>query len=186
MLNNILEDLSLKMEKSINVLNVTLQTLRIGRASPNFLDKVMVFAYGCQTPLNQLATVTVVEVRSMIVQVWDKLLINEVKKAIIKADLGITPIVEDQIIRITLPILSEKRRDELIKIAHKYGEDAKIAIRNIRREFMDQLKKIEKNHEISKDDYSKSITKIDNITKEFVNKVDSYVSSREKEIATIS
>lgn len=186
MFNNILEDLPTKMEKPIDVLNTTLQTLRIGRASPNFLDQVLVLAYGSRMPLNQLATITIVEARSMIVQIWDQSLISAVNKAIVETNLGVTPILEDEKIRITFPILSEERRGELVKIAHKYGENAKIAIRNIRRDSADQLKKLEKNHEISEDDCHNSLLKIDDITKKFIDKVGSNVCSKAKEISTVS
>lgn len=174
-----------KMEKAIKVLMNELKGIRTGRANSNFLDPVRAIAYGTKTPLNQLANITVADSRMLTIQVWDKDLVKSVEKGIIEANLGVNPIVEGDMIRITLPQLTTERRKELVKISHKYGENTKISLRNIRRDAMDVIKKQEKDSTISKDDMHKMSENLQNLTDKYVKKIDQMVIDKEEEITKI-
>lgn len=174
-----------KMTKAISVLKKELSGLRTGRASINLLDPVVVEAYGNKTPLSQVGTISTPDPKTITVQVWDKEMVKTVEKAITEANLGLNPSSDGQLIRVNLPPISEERRKDLVKIAHKYGENTKIALRNIRREGMDQLKKMEKDGDISKDDHHASSNDVQKLTDEFISQVDSTVKSKESEILTV-
>ena len=180
-----MNDLKSKMENSIRVLDNELKGLRTGRASVNLLDPVMVEAYGSRMPLSQVATVSTPDARIISVQVWDKGMVKAVEKAITEANLGLNPSSDGQLIRLPLPLLSEERRKELVKLSHKYGENTKIAIRNVRRDGMDVLKKMEKDSVITKDEHHSFSEEIQKITDDFVNKVDGHVKLKEQDILTI-
>ncbi|MFC9277457.1 ribosome recycling factor, partial [Bacillus spizizenii] len=141
-----------KMEKAIAAYQRELATVRAGRANPSLLDKVTVEYYGAQTPLNQLSSINVPEARMLVVTPYDKSAIGDIEKAILKADLGITPTSDGNMIRIAIPALTEERRKELVKVVKKYAEDAKVAVRNVRRDANDDLKKLEKNGDITEDE----------------------------------
>jgi len=141
-----------RMQGAIQSLKHELGGLRTGRASASMLDPVQVEAYGSHMPLNQLATVSVPEPRLISVQVWDKTMVKPVEKAIVDSNLGLSPATEGQVLRLRIPELNEERRKELVKVAHKYAEAAKVAARHVRRDGLDVLKKLEKNHEMSEDD----------------------------------
>ena len=143
------------MQGAIAVLKKELSGLRTGRASPHMLDPVQVEAYGAQMPLNQVATVSVPEPRLIAVKVWDKSLVHAVEKAIVNANLGLSPATEGQVMRLRIPELNEERRKELVKVAHKYAEAARVAVRHVRRDGLDVVKKLEKDHKISKDDHDR-------------------------------
>lgn len=181
----LISDLSTKMENSLRVLDNELKGLRTGRASVNLLDPVMVEAYGSRMPLSQVATISTPDARIISVQVWDKAMVKAVEKAITEANLGLNPSSDGQLIRLPLPLLSEDRRKELVKLAHKYGENTKIAIRNVRRDGMDVLKKMEKDSLISKDDHHSISEDVQKLTDDFVGKVDNAVKHKEQEILTI-
>lgn len=174
-----------KMTKAIFVLKKELSGLRTGRASVNLLDPVVVEAYGNKTPLSQVGSISTPDPKTITVQVWDKEMVKTVEKAITEANLGLNPSSDGQLIRVNLPPISEERRKDLVKIAHKYGENTKIALRNIRREGMDQLKKMEKDGDISKDDHHASSNDVQKLTDEFISQVDSTVKSKESEILTV-
>src|SRR5438105_8329357 len=150
-----INDLKKRMQGAVGTLKHELGGLRTGRASASMVEPVQVDAYGTHMPLNQLATVSVPEPRLLSVQVWDRSMVHAVEKAIIAANLGLSPATEGQVLRLRLPELNEERRKELVKIAHKYAETARVAVRHVRRDGMDVLKKLEKDHQISEDDHKR-------------------------------
>ena len=180
-----LADLERRMEGALTSLAKEFQGLRTGRASTQLLDSVVVEAYGASMPINQIATVSVPEPRMLSVQVWDKENTKIVEKAIRESDLGLNPQVDGQLLRIPLPDLSEERRQELSKIAAKYAENAKIAVRNVRRDGMDTTKKMEKDGDISQDDRHIYDEEIQTITDKSINKIDELLSSKEVEIMQV-
>jgi ribosome recycling factor len=162
-----------------------LSGLRTGRASPHILDPVHVDAYGASMPLNQVATVTIPEPRMIAVNVWDKSLVHAVEKAIINANLGLSPATEGQTLRLRIPELNEERRKELVKLGHKYAETARIAVRHVRRDGIDVIKKLEKDHKISKDDHDRFSDDIQKATDQSIAEVDHVLAAKEKEILTV-
>ncbi|MFD3204427.1 ribosome recycling factor, partial [Bacillus sp. LR_5] len=158
-----------KMEKAIAAYQRELATVRAGRANPSLLDKVTVEYYGAQTPLNQLSSINVPEARMLVVTPYDKSAIGDIEKAILKADLGITPTSDGNMIRIAIPALTEERRKELVKVVKKYAEDAKVAVRNVRRDANDDLKKLEKNGDITEDELRASTEDVQKLTDEYVS-----------------
>ena len=180
-----LADLERRMDGALTSLSKEFQGLRTGRASTQLLESVTVEAYGASMPLNQIATVSVPEPRMLSVQVWDKENTKIVEKAIRESNLGLNPQVDGQLLRIPLPDLSEERRQELSKIAAKYAENAKIAVRNVRRDGMDTTKKMEKDGDISQDDRHIYDEEIQTITDKNINKIDELLSSKEVEIMQV-
>jgi ribosome recycling factor len=180
-----LEDIKKRMEGAVAALKHEFGGLRTGRASGSLLEPVHVEAYGASTPLNQVANINVPEPRMISVQVWDKGLVVAVDKAIRSSGLGLNPIVEGQLLRIPIPPLSTERRAELAKLAHKYAENARIAIRNVRRDGMDLLKRLEKEHLISQDDHKRQSEQVQHATDEYVKKVDEAVAHKEEEIMQV-
>lgn len=180
-----LADLERRMEGALTSLAREFQGLRTGRASTQLLDSVIVEAYGASMPINQIATVSVPEPRMLSVQVWDKENTKIVEKAIRESNLGLNPQVDGQLLRIPLPDLSEERRQELSKIAAKYAENAKIAVRNVRRDGMDTTKKMEKDGDISQDDRHIYDEEIQTITDKSINGIDELLSSKEVEIMQV-
>jgi len=174
-----------KMEKAIQAFSRELATVRAGRANPSILDKVTVDYYGAPTPINQLASINVPEARMLVIQPYDKSVLGNIEKAILKADLGLNPTNDGTIIRISIPPLTEERRKELVKVVKKYSEDAKVAVRNIRRDGNDDLKKLEKNGEITEDELRGYTDDVQKLTDEFINKVDSVAKEKEKEIMEV-
>ena len=180
-----LEDLKRRMHGATAALKTELSGLRTGRASANLLEPVQVEAYGSHMPLNQVATVTVPEPRMIAVNVWDKSLVHAVEKAIVNSNLGLSPASEGQVIRLRIPELNEERRKELVKIAHKYAENARVAIRHVRRDGLDVVKKLEKDHAISKDDHDRFSAEIQKATDGVIAEVDQMLAGKEKEILTV-
>ena len=180
-----LADLERRMEGALTSLAREFQGLRTGRASTQLLDSVIVEAYGASMPINQIATVSVPEPRMLSIQVWDKENTKIVEKAIRESNLGLNPQVDGQLLRIPLPDLSEERRQELSKIAAKYAENAKIAVRNVRRDGMDTTKKMEKDGDISQDERHIYDEEIQTITNKSINKVNELLSSKEVEIMQV-
>src|SRR6266513_5072039 len=156
--------------------------LRTGRASASMLDPVQVEAYGSHLPLNQLATVSVPEPRLLSVQVWDRSMVHAVEKAIVNSNLGLSPATEGQVIRLRIPELNQDRRRELVKVAHKYAEAARIAVRHVRRDGLEVLKRLEKDHKISEDDGKRSSEQVQKATDEAISEVDRMLVTKEKEI----
>jgi len=172
------------MEKALGALKRDLSTLRAGRASASMLDRVQAEYYGTMTPINQLGTITTPDSRTLMIQPWDKSALAAIEKAILKSDLGLTPANDGSIIRITIPPLTEERRAELVKATKKFGEDAKVAIRNIRRDANDEIKKKEKG-EISEDESRRHQEDIQKLTDRFTAEVDKILAAKEKEIMEV-
>lgn len=182
---NLKNELTDKMNKALAVLDRELKGLRTGRASVNLLDSVMVDAYGSKMPISQVGTVATPDAKTITVQVWDKEMVKATEKAIVEANLGLNPSSDGQLLRMNLPPLSEDRRKELVKIAHKYGESTKISLRNVRRDGMDKLKKGEKDGELSKDEHHRYADEVQKLTDSFIEKTENEVTAKEKEILTI-
>ncbi|URZ99050.1 ribosome recycling factor [Bacillus subtilis] len=174
-----------KMEKAIAAYQRELATVRAGRANPSLLDKVTVEYYGAQTPLNQLSSINVPEARMLVITPYDKTAIGDIEKAILKADLGLTPTSDGNMIRIAIPALTEERRKELVKVVKKYAEEAKVAVRNVRRDANDDLKKLEKNGDITEDELRASTEDVQKLTDEYVSKIDRVTKDKEKEIMEV-
>jgi ribosome recycling factor len=180
-----INEIKRRMQGASSVLKTELSGLRTGRASAHLLDPVMVEAYGAQMPLNQVATVSVPEPRMISVNVWDRSLVHPVEKAIVNSNLGLSPATEGQTIRLRIPELNEDRRKELVKIAHKYAETARIAVRHVRRDAMDVIKKLEKDHKISKDDHDRFSGDVQKATDAGIADIDHMLAAKEKEILTV-
>lgn len=179
------DDIERRMDGAITSFKKDMAGIRTGRASASFLDPVTVDAYGQIMPLNQLGTVNVPEARMICVQVWDKEMVKPVEKAIANAGLGVNPSADGNLIRVPIPELSQERRAELAKLASKYAENARIAIRNVRRDGMEQLKKAEKSSEISEDEMHGDSDKIQKETDKHVAEIDRLLEAKEKEIMQV-
>ena len=174
-----------KMEKSLDVLLDEYASIRAGRANPHVLDRLRIDYYGTPTPIQQVGNVTVPEARMIVIQPWEKSLLKEIEKAILVSDLGINPTNDGNVIRLVFPELTEERRKDLAKGVKKKGEGAKVAIRNIRRDAMDSIKKMEKAGDISEDDLKQGEEKIQKITDKMIEKVDKAIETKTKEIMTV-
>ncbi len=180
-----LEDLKRRMQGAINAFKHDLGGLRTGRASASLLEPIQVDAYGSLLPMNQVANVNVPEPRLLSVQVWDRGLVAAVEKAIRESDLGLNPQTEGQTIRLRIPEMTEQRRKELVKVAHKYAEEAKIAVRHVRRDGLDLLKKLEKDHAISQDDEKRQAEQVQKATDHAIEEVEKVLQTKEKEIMQV-
>jgi ribosome recycling factor len=180
-----LAELKRRMQGAIHVLKQELGGLRTGRATPSLLDPIQVEAYGTHMPLNQLATVSVPEPRLLTVQVWDKVMVSAIERAIINANLGLNPATEGQLLRLRIPELNQERRKELVKVAHKYAEAARVAVRHVRRDGLDVLKKLEKDHKISRDDHDRDSEQIQKATDQAIAEIDHALAAKEREILTV-
>jgi ribosome recycling factor len=185
MVEEIFEDLNERMGKSIESLKRDYSRLRTGRASVSLLDGIRVSYYDTPTPLNQMASLAVPEPRLIVIQPWDKTAMGDIEKAILKSELGLTPMNDGKVIRIAIPPLTEERRKELVKVARKMAEDNKVAIRNIRRDANDMLKDLKTEKEITEDDLYRSQDEVQKITDDFISQVDEVCESKEKEILEI-
>jgi len=174
-----------RMDKTIETLKSDFGSLRAGRAHVSLLDGIMVEAYGSMTPLAQVGSVSTPDARTLSVNVWDRSLAKAVEKAIMEADLGLNPSSDGQLIRIPVPPLSEERRKELIKVAGKYAENAKVAIRNIRRDSMDGIKKLKKDNLISEDEEKRFENDVQKLTDDATKKIDDILSQKEKDIMQV-
>ena len=177
-----LADVKRRMQGAINAFKNDLASLRTGRASPNLLDPIQIDAYGSLMPITQVATVNVPEPRLLSVQVWDRGMVAAVEKAIRQSDLGLNPQTEGQTIRLRIPEMNEQRRKEMVKVAHKYAEEARVAVRHVRRDGLDLLKKLEKDSAISEDDGKRHAEQVQKATDQFVAEIDSLLVAKEKEI----
>ncbi len=179
------EDARRRMEKTVKTFREELARVRTGRASVSLLEGVKVDYYGTKMPVPQMATVTVSEGKYIVIQPWDVSTIKAIERAIMESDLGLTPTSDGKVIRLNVPPLTEERRKELVKLVRKMAEEARIAIRNIRRELMDDLKKMKKEGEISEDDFHRFQDQVQKITDEFIGKVEKVLEEKEKEILTV-
>lgn len=179
------KDITRRMDGAVEVLGREFGGLRTGRANASLLEPVVVKAYGSEMPLNQVGTIGVPEPRLLTVQVWDRGVVPAVQKAILEAGLGLNPSVDGQLVRIPIPALTEERRNELAKVAHKYAEEARVAVRNVRRHAMDELKKAEKEGDISKDEHHDHAEKVQKLTDSYIAKIDESLAHKEKEIKQV-
>lgn len=180
-----INDIKRRMQGAGAALKTELSGLRTGRASAHMLDPVTVDAYGAHMPLNQVATVSVPEPRLITVNVWDRSLVHAVEKAIVNSNLGLSPATEGQVLRLRIPELNEERRKELVKIAHKYAESARVAVRHVRRDALDVVKKLEKDHAMSKDEHDHASGEIQKATDAAIADIDQMLAAKEKEILTV-
>ena len=180
-----MNELKRRMQGAIASLKQELAGLRTGRASTALVEHIQVEAYGSHMPLNQLATISVPEPRLLNVQVWDRSMVHAVEKAISSANLGLTPSTEGQVLKLRIPELNEERRRELVKVAHKYSEAARVAVRHVRRDGLDLLKKLEKEHKISEDDQERQAGEVQKATDGTIAEVDKLLAAKEKEIMTV-
>ena len=183
--SSIKADAKERMEKTLDSLKADFGGLRAGRAHVSLLDGIMVEAYGSMTPLSQVGTISVPDARTLSVSVWDRSLAKAVEKAIMESDLGLNPASDGQLIRIPVPPLSEERRKELLKVAGKYAENNKVAIRNIRRDALDDVKKLKKDNAISEDDEKRFENEIQKLTDDSIKKIDEMMSQKEKDIMQV-
>ena len=182
MMNSIFEE---KMDKTISVFRESLSEIRAGRANPAILNKITVDYYGVPTPINQVAGISVPEARMILIQPWDMSLLKEIEKEILKSDIGINPNNDGKVIRLTFPELNEERRKEIVKDIRKLAEDAKVAIRSIRRDAIDEAKEKEKKSEITEDDLKNEEDQIQKLTDKKVEEVDKLLEVKEKEVMSI-
>ncbi|HHP50911.1 MAG TPA: ribosome recycling factor [Moorella mulderi] len=181
-MEDILRDAEERMKKAVENLKKEFATIRAGRATPALLDKVMVNYYGTPTPVNQLSTISVPEARLLVIQPWDKSILPEIEKALLKSDLGITPTSDGTVIRLVLPQLTEERRNELVKMVRKKAEEFRVAVRNVRREANEKLKALEKNKGASEDEIKRLQEKLQKITDKFIESIDEALKNKEAEI----
>ena len=174
-----------KMNKSISVLEENFAEVRAGRANPAILNKITVDYYGTPTPINQLAGISVPEARMIVIQPWDANVLKEIEKEILKSDIGINPNNDGKVIRLTFPELNEERRKEIVKDIGKMAEDAKVAIRSIRRDAIDEAKAMQKNAEMSEDELKSAEDRIQKLTDKFVEEIDKILANKEKEVMSI-
>ena len=185
MVSNTLQNIERKMEKSIEVLQTELGSIRTGRATPALVEHVKVEYAGVPTPLNQLAGIYAPEARLLVLQPWDRSSIRDVEKAILKSDLGLTPTSDGTLVRISIPPLTEERRQELSKVVRKRVEEGKVAIRNLRREAMEELKGLEKNKDMSQDEYKRAQEQLQKITDSFITDAEQIGQNKEAELMEV-
>ena len=179
------DEYSKKMDKTLVHLAEEFDAVRAGRANPKVLDRITVEYYGTETQLNGVATISSPDARTLVIQPWDTSLLKEIQKAILSSELGINPQNDGKVIRLIFPQLTEERRKELTKQVKKYAEDAKVAMRNIRRDGMDYVKKLKKNNEITEDDQKKAEKDLQDMLDKFIKKVDEALAAKEKELMAI-
>ncbi len=170
------------MKKAVDLLAKEYATMRAGRASPALLEKVFVDYYGTPTPVNQLATISVPEPRLLVVQPWDKNILPQIEKAILKSDLGVTPTSDGRLIRIAIPPLTQEKRKELVKVLHKKAEETRVAVRNVRREANEQVKAEEKKGALSEDEAKRALDEIQKLTDKYIKRIDEMLEAKEKEV----
>jgi ribosome recycling factor len=185
MIKDIIKEADIKMHKAVEHVRNELIRIRTGKATTNLLDGVKVEYYGAQTPIAQVANLSTPDIHTITVQPWDKTIIPQIEKAIINANLGLNPINDGNLIRVPIPPLNEERRRELVKLVKKYAEDGKIAVRNIRRDENDKLKKAEKNEHFSEDDRKHAEAEIQKLTDKHIKEIDLLVQQKEKEIMEV-
>lgn len=185
MLNKIYAEMEEKMRKSAEALRKELSGIRTGKATTNLLDGIKVEYYGNSVPLNQVASISVPEHRLLVIQPWEKRMIEEISKAILKSNLGLNPTNDGNVVRLPIPPLNEERRRELVKLVKKFGEDAKVALRNIRREGNEHLLKAEKDKLISEDDRRKSQEQVQKVTDKYIAEVDKILQAKEAEVMEV-
>jgi ribosome recycling factor len=185
MINEIVKDAEERMIKSVEVTKHEFASLKAGRATPALLDKVQVDYYGTPTPINQVANVSVPEARLLVIQPWDKSMIPQIEKAIMKSDLGINPTSDGIVIRLAIPQLTEERRVELVKVVKKKAEEGRVAVRNIRREANDHMKDAEKDGGIAEDELKRAQDSVQKLTDKYIKEIDNLLAAKEKDIMQV-
>jgi len=185
MIDEVLSDASTRMGKTIEALRKDLASVRTGRATPTLVDNIKVDYYGTPTPLKQMATISAPEARLLVIQPWDNTTIGEIKKAILKSELGLNPSSDGNVIRLAIPPLSEERRRELVKAVHKKAEEGRIALRNIRRDALEMLRDLEKEKEISQDEQKRAQERLQEITDSFIEKAGELAQAKEAELLQV-
>jgi len=185
MLQKVYQDLEHKMAKAAEILKNEFSGIRTGRANPALLEGIKVLCYGALTPLNQVAGISVPEPRLLLIQPWDKSVLGEIEKAIMKSDLGLTPANDGKVIRLPIPTLTEERRHDLVKVVKKMAEESKVAIRNIRRESNEEVKKLEKDKHISEDESKTAHDKVQEMTDKHIAQLEELLKKKEKEIMEV-
>jgi ribosome recycling factor len=180
-----LADVKRRMQGALNTLKQELGGLRTGRASPNLVEPIHVEAYGSSMPMNQVATVSVPEPRLISIQVWDASVVKAVEKAIRDSNLGLSPSTEGQVVRVRIPELNQERRQELVKVAHKYAETARIAVRHVRRDGLDNLKKLQKDGHVSEDEIKRHEGEVQKATDQAITDIDQTLAAKEKEVMSV-
>jgi len=183
--NEIKKDALHRMKKTVETIGHEFAKIRTGRATPALLDGVKVDYYGSHVPLSQASTISIPEPRLIAIQPWDKNMIGEIEKAILKSELGLTPSNDGNIIRLPIPQLSEERRNDLVKLVRKFAEEGRVAIRNVRRDANDHLKKQQKNHEISEDELSIVLDETQELTDKYIKEIDELLAAKEKEVLEV-
>ncbi|HBW39081.1 ribosome recycling factor [Desulfosporosinus sp. BICA1-9] len=185
MISEIIKDADERMHKGIDALRKEYATIRAGRANPSVLDKVMVEYYGAPTPINQLANISAPEARMLVIQAWDKSVLPAIEKAIMKSDLGLNPSSDGIVIRLMIPQLTAERRAELVKSVKKKAEEARVAVRNVRRDVNDHLKKLEKDHEASEDEVKRAQEDVQKMTDKMIKEIERVLETKESEITQV-
>ncbi len=185
MINEVLEELRERMQRSVEALQDDLLSIRTGRASPGLVDKLQVDYYGSLTPLNQLASVAVPEPRLLVIRPWDPVSLPDIERAILKSDLGLTPMNDGKLIRLSIPRLTEERRRELVKVVSRRVEDGRVAVRNLRRDSLQDLKEFEKEKMISEDEFYRGKDEVQVLTDEFIATIDEIGKRKEEEVMEI-
>jgi len=185
MIEDVKKDVKHRMEQAVESVRAELAKLRTGKASPAILDGITVNYYGTNTPLRQVGNVSAPEPRLLVIQPWDRSLLGEIEKAILKSDLGLNPANDGIVIRIPIPSLTEERRQSLVKVGKKITEEGRVAVRNIRRDANEKLKKLEKDHKISEDDLHRSQDEMQKMTDDYIKKLDEILALKEKDILEI-
>lgn len=184
-IKEIQHDAEVRMEKAVESTRHELATIRTGKASPALLDTIKVSYYGSMVPIKQVAGINTPEARLLTIQPWDKSLIGEIEKAILKSDLGLTPVNDGLTIRLPIPVLTEERRKDLVRLCHKLVEEGRVAIRNVRRDANERLKKLEKDHQISEDEYHTAVEQVQKTTDKFISQIDEILKKKEEEIMEV-
>jgi ribosome recycling factor len=185
MIDKSLKETEARMKKAVQALQDELVTIRTGRASPALIERLHVEYYSVSTPLNQIATISAPEARLLVVQPWDHSVLGAIEKAILKSDLGLNPTNDGRVIRVVIPYLSEERRKELIKIVHKKAEEGRVAVRNCRRDGLEDLQKLQKDKLISEDDFKRGKEELQKLTDSFIERVDEVAANKEEEILEV-
>jgi ribosome recycling factor len=185
MIADVISDAKNRMQKAIDTTRHEFSTLRTGRASPALLEQIRVDYYGTPTPINQMATITVPEPRLLVIQPWDRKMVKDIERGILKSELGLVPSSDGTHVRVPIPALTEERRKELVKVAHRHAEEGRVAIRNIRREAKEMIEQLEEDGDISEDDAKRGLDELQKLTDKFIADVESLLAGKDKEIMEV-
>jgi ribosome recycling factor len=185
MIADVITDAKNRMQKAIDATRHEFSTLRTGRASPALLEQIRVDYYGTPTPINQMATITVPEPRLLVIQPWDRKMVKDIERGILKSELGLVPSSDGTHVRVPIPSLTEERRKELVKVAHRHAEEGRVAIRNIRREAKEMIEQLEEDGDISEDDAKRGLDELQKLTDKFIADVESLLAGKDKEIMEV-